>query len=594
VFSLKEVPLMLRRLPYAFVLCLALSPAAAIEIDAVLLPDTAAKAASPPALRLAESVSLVPLAALRPASAGAVDQLEAIAAWNRSGAVPAKNGFPRPLPLPRAVRFSAELLKSQPARLAGGALLAPPAGGLVWAAEVRAEASSRLRLHLSDVQLPPGTRIWVYGEGTAEEVSVAAEDILHEGEIWTPSVAGPAIRLEVRLPENGLDGARFTVDQVLELFELDAEGAPRDAALQPKGLDTSCIQDAACFGTAQLATLDIQKKAVALLEFVDGGQGFLCSGALLNDTDAATTIPYLLTAHHCFDTQASASTLEAFFDFIDQSCNGSAPSQASVPRTNGATLLATGAASDFTFVRLSSLPAGRGLLGSTNEAVTDGAVLHRISHPLGQPMRYTRSEMDAGPLTCSDIPRTRFIYSFNNLGGTFGGSSGSALTRADGRVVGQLLGSCGFNPEEGCDPSNDDVDGALAFTWPAISAWLTPPNPDACTPGPSTLCLNGDRFKVEATFQTVGGLPGTAQAVELTEETGYLWFFAATNVEVVIKILDACTFNQRFWVYAGGLTDVQVVITVTDTETGAVKTYTNPQSTKFQPITDSSAFDTCL
>ena len=64
---------------------------------------------------------------------------------------------------------------------------------------------------------------------------------------------------------------------------------------------------------------------------------------------------------------------------------------------------------------------------------------------------------------------------------------------------------------------------------------------------------------------------------------------AATNVEAVVKVLDACGLNNRFWVFAGGLTDVNVVLMVTDTQTGNVKTYTNPQGTAFRPIQDTNA-----
>ncbi|HEX4962657.1 MAG TPA: hypothetical protein VF173_17610 [Thermoanaerobaculia bacterium] len=117
--------------------------------------------------------------------------------------------------------------------------------------------------------------------------------------------------------------------------------------------------------------------------------------------------------------------------------------------------------------------------------------------------------------------------------------------------------------------------------------------PTACVAGPTALCLNSGRFKVEATFDTGGGQTGQAQVVKLTDETGYMWFFSSTNVEVVVKVLNACTFNQRYWVYSAGLTDVQVNLTVTDTQTGVVKNYTNPQGRAFQPILDSGAFATC-
>lgn len=114
-----------------------------------------------------------------------------------------------------------------------------------------------------------------------------------------------------------------------------------------------------------------------------------------------------------------------------------------------------------------------------------------------------------------------------------------------------------------------------------------------CTPGPTSLCLNNGRFEVTAQWETSDGNSGDGQAMPLTADTGYFWFFASTNVEVLIKVLDACGLNQRFWVFAGGLTDVRTTLTVTDTQTGRVKTYTNPQGAAFLPIQDTDAFATC-
>ena len=55
-------------------------------------------------------------------------------------------------------------------------------------------------------------------------------------------------------------------------------------------------------------------------------------------------------------------------------------------------------------------------------------------------------------------------------------------------------------------------------------------------------------------------------------------------------MLTGCTVNNDYWVFAGGLTDVGVRIKVTDTVTGAAKSYSNAVGTPFQPIQDSSAF----
>ncbi len=86
---------------------------------------------------------------------------------------------------------------------------------------------------------------------------------------------------------------------------------------------------------------------------------------------------------------------------------------------------------------------------------------------------------------------------------------------------------------------------------------------------------------------------GAGQVVNLTADTGAFWFFSSSNVEVVIKVLNGCGSNSRYWAFAGGLTNVNVILTVTDTQTGAIRTYINPQGTAFEPIQDTNAFATC-
>lgn len=116
---------------------------------------------------------------------------------------------------------------------------------------------------------------------------------------------------------------------------------------------------------------------------------------------------------------------------------------------------------------------------------------------------------------------------------------------------------------------------------------------EACTPGNNRLCLAGSRFRIEATWTTQDGGTGPGRAVPLTSDTGYFWFFNSANVEMFVKVLNGCGVNNRFWVFAGGLTDTRVRLTVTDTRTGASKVYNNPQGTAFRPIQDTAAFATC-
>jgi photosystem II stability/assembly factor-like uncharacterized protein len=114
--------------------------------------------------------------------------------------------------------------------------------------------------------------------------------------------------------------------------------------------------------------------------------------------------------------------------------------------------------------------------------------------------------------------------------------------------------------------------------------------PRSCAPDDQTLCLNGGRFRVAATWTRPDATSGAGHAVSLTGDTGYFWFFDSSNVEVIVKVLEACGVNAHRWVFASGLTNVQVTLTVTDVVAATTNTYTNPQATAFRPVQDTTAF----
>lgn len=124
--------------------------------------------------------------------------------------------------------------------------------------------------------------------------------------------------------------------------------------------------------------------------------------------------------------------------------------------------------------------------------------------------------------------------------------------------------------------------------------------PTGCAPDSQTMCLDdvaGDgRFQIRATFATSqgGGQSGFGHPVVLSTlgvgKGGLLWFFSASNPEVLVKVLNGCAVNNRYWVFASAGTNVGVNMTVTDTVGGASKVYTNPDLTAWAPIQDTAAF----
>jgi len=561
----------------------------------------AARVAPAPPLRLADDPGAAPIARLAPATEAAADRLAALHAWNASGRLPQRIGIHRELPLVEPIAVLGER-RADAAALPGRAARTP-AGTAVWGGEVRVADAARLRLHLTDLDLPPGTRMWVWG---SEEGPIGpfGLELAAEGGMWSPSVDGPAIRLEIEVPA-GAARAVFRIDRVAEIL---AGGAPpaagESAAAAP--LVTDCLADANCFGPAQFPAIELVRKAVAHLQFDSGEPGFVdvCSGALLNDVGSTGT-PFLLTAHHCFSSQAKAATLEAFWDYTTIACGAGPTSLGTRPRSNGSTVLATGVASDFTLVRLGSVPGGRAFLGWTANPsdVTPGATLHRVHHPVPEttifPQSYTAQRF-LGAAFGQQCQGTNDPSQFHHGelvdGGTFGGSSGAPLMLGNGQVVGQLLGACGPNPTEGCDAANEEIDGAFSASFPSLAPFLAPSEGDdsPCVPGLGTICLNNGRHEVEITFLTPQGAFGQGGVAPAgSVNSGIFYFFNPNNWEMLIKILNGCPVNGRWWIFFAATTNVQFTVTVRDTLTGTTKSYFNPLGQAAEPVQDTAAFATC-
>ena len=118
--------------------------------------------------------------------------------------------------------------------------------------------------------------------------------------------------------------------------------------------------------------------------------------------------------------------------------------------------------------------------------------------------------------------------------------------------------------------------------------------PGPCVAGPTTICVN-NRFKIEVSWRTATD-SGQGQAVSLASapNSGLFYFFGADNIEMLIKVLNACVppFNH-YWVYFAATTNEEFTTTVTDTQSGKVKVYFNPLNTSAPPVQDVNAFATC-
>ncbi|MEM7048252.1 MAG: PKD domain-containing protein [Acidobacteriota bacterium] len=179
-------------------------------------------------------------------------------------------------------------------------------------------------------------------------------------------------------------------------------------------------------------------------------------------------------------------------------------------------------------------------------------------------------------LTVTDT-ETEESVEYHNLPGTI---CGQADTEAlpDGNVTSGLR----LQPMSALSDFSDSGLGSIAAPGGASGT---------CVESDQTLCLLNGRFAVEVDWinQRVEGDEGEGTAVVGTDETGYFWFFNADNIELVVKMIDATSIDQGYWVFFGALSDLNYFVRVTDTVTQETKVYEN-QPGNFCGQADTSAF----
>ena len=103
------------------------------------------------------------------------------------------------------------------------------------------------------------------------------------------------------------------------------------------------------------------------------------------------------------------------------------------------------------------------------------------------------------------------------------------------------------------------------------------------------------RFQITVSYKTAegGGSSGNGQAIALNSlgvaQGGLFWFFTADNPEMLIKVIDGCSVNEKYWLFYAAGTNVGFTAVVTDLQTGAHKSYANTDGTAAAPVQDTAA-----
>lgn len=354
--------------------------------------------------------------------------------------------------------------------------------------EVTSPGAAATRLALQLPRADPDLAVSFSGTGAHAQVfgpypaNRIASDTADFGQYWTPVLEGPSAILEFTAPASArLTGQVLTLALVSHQVAAPAElNQLSTKTLSDIGRALPCETDVKCV-TPQSTAFVNQTKAVASMLFTeDNGDGFLCTGQLLNDS-ATDFVPYFFTANHCIDGATPARTLNTFWFFEATACGNNTVNPGYVQQSAGSALLARSPDWDWALVRLNvAPPAGTFFSAWRAEQVANGTGVIVIHHPAGDLQKFSQGNAagyfaDIGYAGTTPATFLRMTYV---IGQTEGGSSGSAILTisSDGsyyEVRGGLYN--GANPScPGPPPGYTDNYSRLDNMLPLVHDYLTP------------------------------------------------------------------------------------------------------------------------
>lgn len=395
-----------------------------------------------------------------------------------------------------------------------------PTGGQVWRLNIESQGALSINLCFSEFWLPRGAELYIYNEDGSHVLGAfTSKNNKASGGFATGLVYGDKITLEYFEPEAVDAPGTFNISRIvhgyryidiasagLDIANIPAAGTPSNDGTGrpvdgPNDTDLTNENGPEAFGSSGACQVNVnctegdswqdQKRSVAMI-IVDGFRW--CTGSLINTTRGDCT-PYFLTADHCltdgYDAVSNPNMDNWSFYWMYESPTCGGGIDFTPPSTNGATVIANDNESDFALLLLSEdprdIPGVNPYFAGWDRSTSPGAGGVGIHHPAGDIKKIATHSMTPlsdnwfGICPAGSHWEVSWDATSNGHSVTEGGSSGSPLFNAAGRVIGQLHGGSAVNC---ANPSNDPgIYGAISYSWDnnsasnsrrRLSTWLDP------------------------------------------------------------------------------------------------------------------------
>jgi hypothetical protein len=357
-----------------------------------------------------------------------------------------------------------------------------PSGDRVWKLKLFSQDAQALSLLYSEFNIPKGGSLFIYSEDRTNWIGGFNHKNNSDGGNYATSlIFDDTIILEYFEPASKSGEGVIEIEYLVHAYR---NVYPENA--DTRGGSQSCEVDVNC--SPEGNNWQDEKKGVVRMSVVSNFGSGWCTASMVNNTSLDCT-PYILSALHCTENSSAGNFNQYTFYFNYESANcgsGNAPTNQTIV---GCALRADSddgggnSGSDFVLMEANStIPSGYNAYyngwNAQSSASGSGVSIHHPSGDRKKISTYTSSLSSTqwGSAGGSHWQVT-WVSTNNGHGVTEGGSSGSPIFDAQGRIVGTLTGGSSYCTT----PNSPDQYGKMSYHWGSnpgddLSDFLDPGN----------------------------------------------------------------------------------------------------------------------